>query len=112
MAAGFQSDKHRGFVAELAQTRFKGGKTFRAGEHFYRFEQHVAATIYCRGAVKALSNVDTNEDVESDYWGSWGFSFSFLLGMMEGPFPILVAKSRMFPLPARMAPGFDEGCRR
>jgi hypothetical protein len=26
--------------------------------------------------------------------------------VMEGPLPILVAKSRMFPLPARVTPGW------
>lgn len=34
VAAGFQSDKERGLVAELAQTRFESSKTFRACEHF------------------------------------------------------------------------------
>ena len=65
VAAGFQADKEGDFRAELAQTRFKGGEPFRAGEHFYRLEQHVAASIDRRSTVKAFSNVDTNEDART-----------------------------------------------
>ena len=81
MAAGFQADKHRSFVAELAQTRFKSSKTFYTGEHFYRLEEHVAASIDCRSAMEAFSNVDTNEDVDQIIDGGGDFhSFLSLWG--------------------------------
>jgi hypothetical protein len=105
VAAGFQADKHRSFAAELAQTSFKGSKTFGVDDDFYRLEQHVAPSVNCRRAVEAFSNVDTNEDVD-DCWWRWGFISFLFFWVMEGPLPILVAKSRMFPPPVRVRPGW------
>jgi hypothetical protein len=74
VAAGFQADKKISFVAELAQTPFKVGETFRAGDDFEGLEQHITTTIDGNGAVKALSDVDTNEDVDKIVGGGGGFS--------------------------------------
>lgn len=50
------------------------------------------------------SEVDTNEDVDQIVVGDGNLDFLlFLLGVMEDPLAKLAAKSRMFPLPARVS---------
>ena len=82
-------------------------KTFGADDYFERLEQHSAATVDSRSAVEAFP-MSTPTKMSIKFLVEVGvFIHSFLfLGVMEGPLPILVAKSRMFPLLARVRPGW------
>jgi hypothetical protein len=61
------------FSPSWRKALFKGHETFGAHHYFKGLEQHSVAIVDSCSAVEALSDVDTNEDVDQIVGGVGGF---------------------------------------